>query len=67
MKMSESPKTLVAAFDEASKNPDKLRGWKRSLTLYCKRKEEETGTPAIRFLAAVKMRLTKEGFNAKTI
>lgn len=58
---------LLSGFAVASKNYDKMRGWKRSLTLYCRNKEEETGTAATRFKAAVKMRLTKMGHDASSI
>lgn len=58
---------LVKRFKAASKDCDKLRGWKRALTLYCRNKEQETGTPAFRFRAAVKMVITKMGLNANLV
>ena len=54
---------LIERYPEATNNSRSLAGWKRSLTVYCQNKEKETGTPAIRFLAAIKMRLTKSGYS----
>lgn len=42
-KISDSPKTLKLCYPTALANPDLLRGWKRALTLYCRRKAAETG------------------------
>ena len=67
MKKSASPQTLVESYPLALSNSDKMRGWKRSLTLYCRSRSEESGTPISRFRAAIKMRLTKNGFNTNTI
>ena len=66
-KLSDSPTSLREGYKKAKKNSDKLRGWKRSLTLYCNRRSEETGTAPIRFKAAIKMLLTKDGHNVKAI
>ena len=66
-KLSDSSKTLVDGYEPATKNPDLMRGWKRGLTLYCQRRENETGTPAVRFKAAVKMLLTKSGFDVRNV
>lgn len=59
--------TLIAGFEAASSDADLLRGFKRSLTLYCRNKESETGTAAFRFRAAVKMRLTKMGHDSSIL
>ena len=67
VKLSDSPTSLRDGYKTAKKNADKMRGWKRSLTLYCNRRAEETGTPPIRFKAAIKMLLTKDGHNVKAI
>ena len=65
--LSDSPATLCEGYGPATKNPDKMRGWKRSLTLYCNRKAAEKGIPSFRFKAAIKMLLTKRGFNVHSI
>lgn len=67
MKLSDSPLSLKLGYKNAHKNYDKMRGWKRSLTLYCQRRSLETGTPPYRFKAAIKMLLTKAGYEVSTI
>lgn len=62
-RISDSCSSLVAAFPQARRNKDKMRGWKRALTLYCQRREMETGTPALRFRAGVKKSLTQKGMS----
>lgn len=46
---------------------DKMRGFKRSLTVYCQKKETETGTPARRFRAGVKAQISRRGGNVSTL
>ena len=67
MKLSDSPATLREGYGPATKNPDKMRGWKRALTLYCNRKSQETTRPTFRFKAAIKMVLTKDGYDVSQL
>lgn len=66
-KLSDSPSNLIAAFEAAVKNPDKMRGWKRAFTLYKRNKSFATGRPEYRFHAAIKMQLTKAGYDTNEI
>ena len=66
-KMDMNLAKLIEKFPMAVKNYDKLRGFKRSLTLYCQNKEKETGTPAWRFKAALKMQLSKLGYDSSCL
>lgn len=67
MKLSESADTLVVGFGKVKKSYDKMRGWKRALTVYCQRRSQETGKPEYRFRAAIKMLLTKAGYDVAQI
>jgi hypothetical protein len=62
-----TPNTLVERFGDAKDNPRKLTGWCKSLTAYCQRRSEETGTPPSRFKAAIKAVLTKQGHDTAQI
>lgn len=52
---------LIQSFPEAVKNDGQFRNWKRSLTSYCNSREKETGTAAIRYRAAIKAVIAKNG------
>lgn len=67
MKISDSPYTLCLTYPSAKANPDLMRGWKRALTLYCRRRSNETGKPEYRYKAGVKMCLTKAGHNVTNL
>jgi hypothetical protein len=62
-----TPELLVEKYSAAQENPDLMRGFKRSLTVYCNKKSEETGTPPFRFKAAIKMLLTKAGHDSSSL
>jgi len=55
--------TLIGEYPQALANPDKMRGWKRAKTLLCRNKANASGGKPERFDAAIKMRLTKLGFD----
>lgn len=57
-----TPQVLVESYGKIRTSHD-LRGWKRSCTVYCKNQSRDTGTPPRRFLAAIKMRLTKNNYD----
>lgn len=65
LKPSRDLNTLLAQYPDAIKNPDKLRGWKRSFTLYCTNRSMETGKPVFRFRASVKAQLTRLGYDTR--
>ena len=52
---------LVDKFLAMPKTYDRMRGFKASLTQFCEKKERETGTPAMRFRAAIKAVITRKG------
>jgi hypothetical protein len=58
---------LVTAFSRTKNNPDLLRGWKRSCTVYCQKQAKATGRPAYRFLNAVKAKLTQAGHDTSRL
>jgi hypothetical protein len=58
---------LISKFKTALGHYDKMRGFRRSLTVWSQNREKETGSPAFRFLAAFKMRVTKEGLDASLV
>jgi len=58
---------LIEKFKKAKGNYDKMRGFRRALTVWSQKREEETGTPAFYFIRAFKMRVTKEGLNALAV
>jgi hypothetical protein len=64
---SQSAQTLIDGFPEALRNSDKMRGWKRAMTLYAKRRSDETGTPPERFRAAIKAKLTQAGYDTTSL
>jgi len=64
---SKNLEKLIDKFFQAGGNYDKMRGFKRSLTLYCRNRSKETGHPEFRFFAAFKMRITKLGGDASLI
>jgi hypothetical protein len=55
--------TLISEYPQALANPDKMRGWKRAKTLLCRNKANASGGKPKHFDAAIKMRLTKLGFD----
>ncbi len=55
--------TLIGEYPLALANPDKMRGWKRAKTLYCRNRANALGGRPERVDAAVKMTLTKRGFD----
>ena len=65
--LSQNAKSLCDGYPVALKNPDKMRGWKRSLTLYKRSQSALTGRPEFRFHAAIKMRLTKLGYDTSPL
>jgi hypothetical protein len=60
------PDALVSKLENAL-TYDQRRGAKAAITKYCQKRAKETGTPAIRFLAAIKMRATKKGVNTSIL
>jgi hypothetical protein len=66
---SSASKVLVERYEEAVKSKDatKMKNWRRSLSRYCSSREAETGTPAIRYRAAIKSRLTKSGYDVSAL
>lgn len=67
MKLSDSPATLLEGFEAAEKNYDKMRGWKRALTLYCRKRSVENGSTPSRVKAGIKMVLRKNGYDCSKI
>lgn len=59
--------TLVDTYRSCSRSKTKMAGWKRNLTAYCRRRENETGTPDYRYKAAIKSVLTKKGCKVTNI
>jgi hypothetical protein len=66
-KMSQNAESLCAGYPAALKNPDKMRGWKRSFTLYKRSQATLTGRPEFRFHAGIKMKLTKMGLDTSPL
>lgn len=58
---------LVAGFAKAWVDYDKRRGWNRKKTVWSNKRSKETGQPPSRFIAALKMRLTKLGYDSTCI
>ena len=58
-----TPMSLVQKYPKALQDSDLMRGFKRSPTVYCKKRAAETGTPAERFRAAIKMLIRKAGYD----
>jgi hypothetical protein len=59
--------TLISEYPAALKNPDKMRGWKRSKTLYNRNKAKQQGGNPEHFNRAIKMRLTKLGYDTSPL
>lgn len=59
--------TLISEYPLALANPDKMRGWKRAKTLLCRNKANASGGQPKRFDAAIKMRLTKLGYDTSPL
>lgn len=64
---SQDLQVLLAGYPQALRNPDKMRGWKRAKTLLCRNKANASGGNPERFDAAIKMRLTKLGFDTSPL
>jgi hypothetical protein len=60
-------KVLLNRFFKAVNNYDKMRGFHRALTVYCKKQEKKTGTSSSRFRAAFKMLVTKNGGDSSLV
>jgi hypothetical protein len=58
---------LIEKFKLAQGDYDKMRGFRRSLTVWSQKREKETGTKALYFIRAFKMRVTKEGLDAVAV
>jgi hypothetical protein len=56
-----SANEYVDKFLSTPKTYDSMRGLKACLTKFCEKKERETGTPAVRFRAAIKAVITRKG------
>ena len=65
--MNTDLQNLVELYPAALDNPDLMRGWKRRLTLYLRKRLEETGSQGSRLLAAVKMSLSKKGYDTSPL
>ncbi len=59
--------TLLAAYPAALRDFDKMRGWKRSLTLYTRNMAEIKGGEPERHKRVVKARLTRLGYDTSPI
>lgn len=59
--------TLIGEYPLALADSDKMRGWKRAKTLLCRNKANASGGKPERFNAAIKMRLTKLGFDTSPL
>lgn len=59
--------TLLEQYPKALKCSDKMRGWKRSLTMYCRTRSEEIDSTESKVRSTVKGRLTKLGYDSSEI
>lgn len=67
-KLSDHASLIIDRFFEINNNPDKMRGLKRAITLYCDKNGAARGSrESIAIKAAIKAHITRRGGNPSSL